>query len=91
MVYDLKGQETNPIAEIRKTVLRISENQNFDKERDSILLLTPSSFDFEIKKLGGWQYERYFWPHLSTDIEGDNSAWDLSNWKLNLYKRVSDF
>lgn len=89
-MYDLKGQETNAIIEIRKTVLRIRENPNFNEGKDSILLLTPSSFDFEIKKLGGWQFEKYFWPHLSTDIEGDNSAWDVANWKLNLYKKVSD-
>lgn len=86
----MKGEETSQILDIRKTVLRIKEDPKFNPDTDNIILLTPSSFDFEIKKLGGWQYQRYFAPHLSTDIEGDNSAWDLTNWKLNLYTKIKD-
>jgi len=50
-VYDLKGEETSNIMEIRKTVLRIRESIKFNQQTDTILLLTPSSFDFEIKKI----------------------------------------
>jgi hypothetical protein len=35
-VYDLKGEETSQLVDIRKTVLRIKESPIFDEKRDKV-------------------------------------------------------